>query len=623
MANSEGLKENKLLSNLLNLPNNQLAVIAASAISRQLVIAGPGTGKTFCLIERLKYLVTEENILPGTEILILSFSVAAVQEIKKRLTHSIESGECEEHLAFANIRTFDSFASHFLLKIESEIELSNKDYDDRINMAIDYISTNNSAIEEISKYKHILIDEVQDLVGVRARLTQKLLEKCKCGFTLFTDPAQSIYDYLVRDDDEEPSSRDFYKWAKGYFKDLLVPEEFTQNFRVGTNNELGEIAKKGREILINERTAEARSFLIEVFDELKSLGDLNKPHIPDSYFNQNTAILCRTKGQVLCLSRHLFTLGKEFHIRGPLGDITIPQWVGRIFFGWDKGSIQKSEFLDLFAKRNPSEINRAEDFWEVLKYAEGNRSSSLNIIPLRHALLFEPVFPKESAQHSSGILISTIHRSKGREFDKVIIVNRERDDDDPDQESRVFYVALTRAKSQFFKMSEKGSRGFHKILNEERWVRNFDTKFTGVEVGLRGDIDSHSYVSKNVNDMEDIIEIQEAIWEKVHPLSEALLSFDKIENGCPVYNITINCDNRYITIGKTSQKFGWSLGRCIKYVKNSSRWPSKYPSRITDIWVREIVTEIGQLGRQDIPRELRTSGMWLGIRLEGLGKCEW
>ena len=48
-----------------------------------LVIAGPGTGKTYTLIGKLKYLL-EKNIKPE-KILVLTYSVKVSQELKERL----------------------------------------------------------------------------------------------------------------------------------------------------------------------------------------------------------------------------------------------------------------------------------------------------------------------------------------------------------------------------------------------------------------------------------------------------------------------------------------------------------------------------------------------------------
>lgn len=49
----------------------------------QLVIAGPGSGKTWLLIEKIKYLLQQG--VPGNQILALTFSEKAAREMQDRI----------------------------------------------------------------------------------------------------------------------------------------------------------------------------------------------------------------------------------------------------------------------------------------------------------------------------------------------------------------------------------------------------------------------------------------------------------------------------------------------------------------------------------------------------------
>jgi DNA helicase-2/ATP-dependent DNA helicase PcrA len=53
-----------------------------------LIIAGPGTGKTFTLVKRAVYLITEKNILPEN-IMIATFTEKAAKEIITRITNEL------------------------------------------------------------------------------------------------------------------------------------------------------------------------------------------------------------------------------------------------------------------------------------------------------------------------------------------------------------------------------------------------------------------------------------------------------------------------------------------------------------------------------------------------------
>ena len=56
-----------------------------------LVLAGPGSGKTLTIVNRIKYLIEKEQVRPE-EILVITFTKFAAQEMKlpwERLTESI------------------------------------------------------------------------------------------------------------------------------------------------------------------------------------------------------------------------------------------------------------------------------------------------------------------------------------------------------------------------------------------------------------------------------------------------------------------------------------------------------------------------------------------------------
>jgi hypothetical protein len=174
-------------------------------------------------------------------------------------------------------------------------------------------------------------------------------------------------------------------------------------------------------------------------------------------------------------------------------------------------------------------------------------------------------------------------------------------------------------------MSEEGARGYYNVNNEDRWVRVFDKRFTGIEVGKERDVDPHSFVSMKIHegDIQDIRENQRDLWKLICPFMEARLSLFDHKDGLPIYRIEIKRDDCYIVVGGTSITFGQSLRNCLEEVKGRRIKSGEYPRVIDHIWVREMVTNVGDLGEKDVPREFRTTGLWLGIRLEGMGQCHW
>ena len=111
------------------LTEEQRAVSEAPVGARQLVIAGPGTGKTHTLVARLAHLVEEEEVFSGA-VLALSFSRAAVNELRRRLR---ASGDDASRIVPV---TFDSFATRILANVDPDGEWTTKSFDGRIEAAI-------------------------------------------------------------------------------------------------------------------------------------------------------------------------------------------------------------------------------------------------------------------------------------------------------------------------------------------------------------------------------------------------------------------------------------------------------------------------------------------------------
>ena len=69
------------------------AQVAGGPRGHTVLLAGPGTGKTFVLVRRIEYLIAVEGVPPG-RILALTFTRAAAAEMRSRLIERLgENGE--------------------------------------------------------------------------------------------------------------------------------------------------------------------------------------------------------------------------------------------------------------------------------------------------------------------------------------------------------------------------------------------------------------------------------------------------------------------------------------------------------------------------------------------------
>lgn len=622
----------------MDLTGEQKKVVFAGASAQLLVQAGPGTGKTHCLLKRLEFLAEEEELEPGSEILVLSFSVAAVAEVKSRLKDAVEKESITEDLLRTQIRTFDSFASRFIIAVTGQESLAG-DYETRIEKATELIVSNEKAMEELQRYRHVLVDEIQDLVGSRAEMTLQILRQVDCGFTLLGDSAQGIYDFQISKQPDAVTSTEFLNQVREFFPELDTNIEFQRNYRVRDNPVLEEISEKGRKLILNNKPM-AATYLFEEYQFLESLGELSNPSVPDNFINNRSCFLCRDNGQVYRLASCLKSMDRPFRIQKRRDEKTVPSWVGWLFLGWSSSEISKRDCISLFEDRLGDGSMDSQEMWDLLLRIVRQRKNSrlLNLNLLRQALKTDAVFPEAEAPADRDIILSTIHRSKGREFDRVAVVIGDNqgfeeaiDSDEPvvdenaEDETRILFVGLTRARNKLYRL-DAGRRDGLRRNEVNRWV---ETPFLygkygpwqplkSLEVGLERDIDIHSFVSKKkYGSVQKIYENQERI-QNLNYGDSVTLRFLTSENLIPIYDICVGEIDQQRSIGTTDQHFGWALRQSISETVSGS----KVPHQITGLWIRDIVTEIGDAGKEVVPREFRTSCLWSGVRIMGLGYCE-
>ena len=87
-----------------------------------LIEAGPGSGKTRVLVERIKYLIEEKELDPST-FLVITFTRKAAQELKERLSEYLTKKEIEE----MQISTIHSFCLEILNETRHSLNVLDDD----------------------------------------------------------------------------------------------------------------------------------------------------------------------------------------------------------------------------------------------------------------------------------------------------------------------------------------------------------------------------------------------------------------------------------------------------------------------------------------------------------------
>lgn len=409
-----------------------------------LLIAGPGSGKTTTMIERLANMIDVHNINPE-RILVITFSRAAASEMKSRFQSRIYP---KNHNVF-----FGTFHSAFLSMIKSYF--GNKM---RINVVTEDIKK--KYVELLLKeegYEYILHDFIDEFL-----LDVTLYKNSECDFHAY-----------------KPVSCDFNLFSRLYtgYEKLMLNEQ---------NMDFDDII-----ILMNN--------LLKHNEAFKTYWQNRYDYILIDEFQDINELQFSAVYQLAEKHKNLFAVGDEdqsiYGFRGSKPDIMIN--FQKIFneteiiyltgnyrsgekivkIASDLISNNKKRYFKSFRAYNKSESevkvlkfnNFKEQAEEIIKTIETIKPNSMAILCRTNADKFS--ISKALNEHAEKINILTMHECKGLEFDFVWIINAANGvcpfkhplyKCDIEEERRLFYVAVTRAKKKLYISYCKGRKGLHK-----------------------------------------------------------------------------------------------------------------------------------------------------------------
>jgi len=610
-TNAENFIESQISENYVYQLKNIKTIDSAEIITKSnidskiLVNAGPGTGKTHTVIERLKHIAKECKDLNPENVLVLCFSRSAIKVIRDRLNKAIEEKEIPYIAKRFNILTFDSFATYYLKQMEPNIDLSLYDYDSRIELFISRYEKNPDELE----IGYFIVDEVQDLVGKRAQMVQSLLKNISCGFLLLGDECQAIYDYQTNN--KELNASKLYKWIEEYFGENLIEYELTKEWRY--QGSLEEAFKPLRNSIQTQSYLKQKEQLDKLFVNY-NIPELNTEDIIYCYDKDDgkKAVLSRSNGDAYRQSQELFARD-DINIKHTIitsnRKLLLRKELSLILNSFETDIIKKVDFL-----RKGKEIGLLEGLlnkiWNAILFTieEDSNKESFSLSLLRKVLISEKGIDDDLLiQDEANLVVSTIHKSKGKEYDTVVlnkfgsVQNAE--------EIKVYYVALTRTKKDLFVKSKTKSFTYDKKTDKGRYfeVGNYN-KIKRVELGLDGDVDPVGFIDKNLLGFT-AEERQEYIIKNIKVGDPLKISRHKNEYLIIHQGYVIGCVNK--NIFKTHRY----------YDKNGIREFSleKYTDYV-DIFVKDIVSIVNQKLDARIPDPYNKSGFWIGIEFCGYAK---
>lgn len=312
---------------------------------------------------------------------------------------------------------------------------------------------------KVKQYDIVFIDECQDLNSCQRELMFKALKPNVGRFVAVGDPAQAIYGFAGADADS--------------FKKLVATKNTIQLplsvcYRCGKN-----IIDKAKKIISH----------IEAFEGAKDGEVKDDSKLAD--ISDSDMVLCRQTYPLVRLCLKFLSEGRKARIMG--GDIgsslikmiedtkrkreewTIDNMFNRLYADLEKVAkkIMRKEGLSMPEAKENKTYATAEEKVKVVEMLSKGCDNPSDVI--------EKIQKLFSDDNKEGIILSTIHKSKGLEADNVFIIHPElmpskyaEKDWEIEQEHNLMYVAYTRAKNVLGFISKNNFDAWNESESENR-----------------------------------------------------------------------------------------------------------------------------------------------------------
>lgn len=606
---------------------NQEEMILSGTDRNIFVDAGPGTGKTYVLIEKINFLVDKEDIDPQT-IQVLSFTNSAVDEIKARLNEKVKNGG-DRGLRNVDVRTFHSMAwlllgfanDNYGNRGWQQIPLAqSEDYDKSVLDAADLIDR---FPEIISRWQYFIVDEVQDLTGNKAIFVLSIIRACidnNCGFLILGDSCQGIYDYTQDAITSRAFYYDLYKTIKGKAEFVSLKTNHRQS------DQLIEITSHLRSAILEE-SAERMMNSVKVLDasinELdKTARNMNADYVRQQSKEKRLCFLCRNNGQTLRLSTLFRKIGISHVLNTTEVRDNFAPWIAYMFADYEDNAMTFDRFVNRMQKKGIDFKKSAdpESVWNRIKRIMNAASETVDVLAflsaLKYAKIDDPIF---RITPGNNVIVSTIHRSKGREYETVILdksfINGLKSSEKDVGEYKTLYVAVTRPKETL----KTCSLSFERIRKEKRTVRNRwciweQKQLKHLEINAEHDVSRMEFIKENA------AEKQSYILNNVKPGDEIKLKRVTLK-GRTGYEIYHCADEEDMLLGRLRGSFVNDL----KLLTGAGR-NIEYPSFIEDLYVESVYTHIASpdfIQAFEPIRNFSQFGVWNWINFRGLGHLKY
>ena len=423
------------------------------------VAAGPGSGKTRVLVHKLASLLLLEDV-KHEQLLMLTFSRAAATEFKQRLMQLIGNAA-----HFVEIKTFHSYCFDLLGRVGNLDEAG-----DVVKQAAEMIKNGEVEPNRISKTV-LVIDEAQDMSKDDYALVTALMKANEeMRVIAVGDDDQNIYEfrgsnslYLYELAQTEHSR--FFEMTENYrsFRHIVeAANDFARNIRqriksapiISMSQEDGEVRIVKHPYEIQEKRVYMYQPILEDVIRLQTSNNQKATDGSSDKKNETISILTQTNEEAVIMLALLHSHGIKAKLVQSMDGLRF----------WNLAEVRYFlKKIDQSLKETKSPII-PDDIWKTAKHQTYQKyASSLALQYLHRSLqIFEQTnrakyysdlkeFVFESSVEDfcditeSDIVVSTIHKAKGHEFDHVLMLITH-PEHPTDEILRRYYVGMTRAK---------------------------------------------------------------------------------------------------------------------------------------------------------------------------------
>lgn len=416
--------------------------IINDAESRYIVVAaGPGSGKTRVLVHKLAALYLMEDV-KHEQLLMVTFSRAAATEFKKRLMELIGNAA-----NFIEIKTFHSYCFDLLGKIGSLEGVENV-----VRDAAKMISDGEVEPGRIAK-SVLVIDEAQDMDENEFALVRALMNS-NDGMRVIAvgDDDQNIYEFRGSDSRYLQLLIDEYGAKKYEMNDNY---RSTSNIVALANEFISSVNSRMKSEAIRSMS-EHKGVVQLIHHSTDHLEEAVANHVVKSYKSGKSCVLTRTNEEALKVFSLLIKKGIRAKLIQTMGGFKLYNLAEIRFFLkqidkelktplisdelWNKA---KSRLRTVYFDSECLEVclNLLFDFEQVNSYSKYRTDLE--------EFIKESNYEDFHNDDMQTVYVSTIHKSKGREFDAVyMLLNNV--DASTDEERHSLYVGMTRAKTELY-----------------------------------------------------------------------------------------------------------------------------------------------------------------------------